>query len=243
MRRFAFGTLAVVLATALCAVAAPARAAVEVPAGTIWTMAGTPDGSRIFAGALERGLLAVDAGGTVTRVEGLGRVVGIRMGADGRTLWVGLPNDQQIAAVDAVTLTVRARYDVGVGVCPGDVAETGRFVTFGFSCFIYSDLSLPTTATGLGVLDTATGAVRTTETGVGYQPIVATSPGLPNRVFVTDYWVVDVWLEAFDVSTGTPERVAGRRLGPTNVYDLAVAPDGSEVAVSAGDVRTFTTPI
>jgi hypothetical protein len=38
--------------------------------------------------------------------------MGIRMSEDGRTVWVGLPNDRQIAAVDAATLAVTARYPV-----------------------------------------------------------------------------------------------------------------------------------
>jgi hypothetical protein len=232
------------VAATLVASALPAGAAVEVPAAAIWTMAGTPDGSRVFVGAVEAGLLVVDSSGTnVSRVAGIGRTVGIRMGEDGRTLWVGLPNDRQIAAVDATTLTVTARYNVGSDICPGDVSQTGRFVAFGFSCFIYSDEFLPPTPTGIGVLDTQTGTVRWT-VGPIYQPIVATSPGLPGRVLWTDYGVHEVSLGLLDVSSGTPQSIATRKLGMINPGDLAVSPDGREVAVTGvggGGIHTFTT--
>src|SRR5829696_5389109 len=243
-RKSAILTLPLVLATTLGSYA-PAYAGVEVPASTIWTMAATPDGGRVFVGAVEAGLLVVDRGGTtVNRVAGIGRAVGIRMGEDGRTLWVGLPNDRQLAAVDTESLTVRARYNVGSDVCPGDVAQTGRFVAFGFSCFIYSDEFLPPTPTGVGVLDTQTGAVAAAEIGAGYQPIVAASPGLPGRVFATDYMVHEVWLSMLDVSSGSPQWITGRKLGMVNPADVAVSPDGSQVAltgVGAGGIETFST--
>jgi hypothetical protein len=235
--------LSVAVAATLVASASPARAAVEVPAASIWTMAGTPDGSRIFVSAVERGLLAVDANGSVNRVPDMGRTVGIRMGEDGRTLWVTLPNDRQIAAVDTTTLSVTARYPVGADICPGDVAQTGRFVAFGFSCFIYSDEFLPPTPTGIGVLDTQTGGVQWT-LGPIYQPIVATSPGLPGRVLWTDYGVHEVNLGLLDVSSATPQNLAYRKLGMINPGDLAVSPDGTEVAVTgvgARGIETFTT--
>ena len=43
-----------------------AHAAVEVPTAQIWTMAATPDGGRVFVGAVDAGLLVVDAAGTTT---------------------------------------------------------------------------------------------------------------------------------------------------------------------------------
>lgn len=239
-------TAAVLAAATLVAPGPPAHAAVPVDAPTIWTMAGTPDGSRVFVGAVESGVLVVDAGATsARRVDGLGRAVGVRMAQDNRTLWVGLPNDRQIAAVDTTTLAVTARYDVGADICPGDVAPTGPYVAFAFDCLHYSDQTLPPTPTGVGVLDTRTGAVSLSPPEWSWhQPIIATSPGLPGRVFATDYLVHTVSLTMLDVSDGTVRWVAGRKLGMANPADLAVSPDGSQVAltgVDVGGIQTFTT--
>jgi hypothetical protein len=113
---------------------------------------------------------------------------------------------------------VIARFPVGGDICPGDVAPTGRFVAFGFTCFMYSDETLPPTPTGIGVLDTVTGAVQCS-LGPIYEPIVATSPGLPGRVLWTDYGVHEVNLGLLDVSTGTPRFLTTRKLGEINPGD------------------------
>jgi hypothetical protein len=102
---------------------------------------------------------------------------------------------------------------------------------------------LPPTPTGIGVLDTATGTVQWT-VGPIYEPIVATSPGLPGRVLWTDYGVHEVNLGLLDVSSGTPRSLATHKLGDINPGDLAVSPDGSEVAVTgvgARGIETFNT--
>ncbi|SBT41472.1 hypothetical protein [Micromonospora auratinigra] len=244
-RTFALLTALIVAATTAVP-DVPAQAAVAVDAPTIWTMAGTPDGGRVFVGAVEGGVLVVDAGATSAgKVAGIGRAVGLRMGEDGHTLWVGLPNDRQIAAVDATTLAVTARYDVGAEICPGDVAPTGPFVAFAFDCLHYSDQTLPPTPTGVGVLDTRTGAVSLSPPEWSwYEPIIATSPALPGRVFATDYLVHTVSLSMLDVSDGTVRAVTSRKLGMANPVDLAVSPDGREVAltgVDVGGIQTYAT--
>jgi len=211
----------VVVATTLLASASPAHGAVEVPAVAIWTMVGTPDGNRIFVSAVERGLIAVDADDTVTQVAGIGRSIGIRMGEDGRTLWVGLPHDRQIAAVDSVTLRVTARYPVGADICPGDVVQTGRYVVFGYSCFSYSEETLPPTPDGIGVLDTQTGTIQRDDGP--WRPIMSTSLALPGRVLWAECCMHEVNLQLLDVTGGTPRHLGARKLGMMNPADIAVA--------------------
>src|SRR6185369_8326374 len=93
-----------------------------------------------------------------------------------------------------------------------------------------------TDADGDCVLDTVTGAAQWS-LGPIYEPIVATSPGLPGRVLWTDYGVHEVNLGLLDVSTGTPRLLTTRKLGEINPGDLAVSPDGSEVAVTGVGAR------
>ncbi|HZM77590.1 MAG TPA: hypothetical protein VFC19_17875 [Candidatus Limnocylindrales bacterium] len=241
-RGTAFVVPLVVVASTLVASASPAHAAVEVPAVAIWTMVGTPDGNRIFVSAVERGLIAVDADDTVTQVPGIGRSIGIRIGEDGRTLWVGLPYDRQIAAVDSVTLAVTARYPVGADICPGDVVQTGRYVVFGYSCFSYSEETLPPTPNGIGVLDTQTGAIQRDDGP--WRPIMSTSPALPGRVLWAQCCMHEVNLQLLDVTGGTPQHLGARKLGMMNPDGIAVSPDGSQVAVTGvggRGIETFTT--
>ncbi|WP_130331264.1 YncE family protein [Micromonospora kangleipakensis] len=205
-------------------------------------MAHTPDNSRVFLAAGDDGLFVVDAGATALRhVDGIGRAMGVEMGADGRTVWVGLPRDRQIAAVDTTTLTVRARYDVGSDLCPGDVAQTGPYVafSFSFSCILYNDESTPPPS-GVGVLDTRTGVVLRAP-GDPWKAIVAASSAVPGRVFVTQYLMHEVTLDLLDLRSGSHELTHYRKLGMADPTDLAVSPDGSLVAVSGAEHATVAT--
>ena len=247
-RSVALGLVAVLTVTLAGAspaqAAEPAGTAIPLNVATVWTVAETPDNARVFLAAGDDGVFVVDAGATTARhVAGIGRAMGVRMGADGHTLWVGLPSDRQIAAVDTLSLTVRARYDVGSDLCPGDVAETGPYVAFAFTCNMYTQETLPPMPDGVGVLDTRTGAVLRAP-GDFRLPIIATSPALPGRVFATEYGMHTVNLQLLDVRSGTPQWTAIRQLGMDNPTDLAVSPDGSLVALAGSEhagVETFAT--
>jgi hypothetical protein len=230
----AFFALSAILLTA----APPAQAAdtlppstQELPVASIYQMVRSAAGDRVYiATGTDEVLVADLAGHVVARIGGLPHNHGLDVAPDG-TLWVAMPDDREIASVDPVSLTVRTRYPVPAKACPGDVAVTGRFVAFGFSCFFFTSDNSGSNDSGVGVLDTANGAVSLLDQYLT-RPIVATSPALPDRVYTVDYNSHSTALALLDVSSGTPQRVTSHYLLNESVFDLAVSPDGQTVAIA-----------
>ncbi|MFF3452377.1 YncE family protein [Streptomyces sp. NPDC002667] len=89
---------------------------------------------RVFVGDQWNGkILAGDYSGTlVDSVDGLGAVAELTLAADGKTLYAALPDSHQILALDAVTLDIKARYDVAAAEGPRHLAFAGGKVWFGY---------------------------------------------------------------------------------------------------------------
>jgi hypothetical protein len=231
-------------ATAVAASAALPGSAQELPVVPIYQVVPSPVRNRVYVATGTDDVLVADLVGRVTaRIGGLPGNHGLDVAPDG-TLWVALPDSREIVAVDPDTLAVRTRHPVPHDACPGDVAATGRFVAFGFSCFFFaSQDDNPSNSAGVGVLDTVTGQVSLIEPYLpGVRPIVATSPALPNRVYAVDYNAHSTALAVLDVSTGAPRWVTSHYLLNESVFDLAVSPDGQTVAIATyfDDVQTFS---
>ena len=238
------GAAAVAPAAGSAAVGSTPTYAQELPLSTVYQTAASPGGDRVYvATGADEVLVADRLGHVVGRVGGLPRNHGVTVGPDG-TLWVALPGAREVVAVDPTTLAVRKRYPVPNEACPGDVAVTGQFVAFGFSCFYFSPADEnPPSGAGIGVLDATSGAVSLLEPYLpGVRPIVATSPALPGRVYTVDYDAHSTALAMLDVATGRPLWITSHYLQDESVFDLAVSPDGQTVAIATyfNDVETFS---
>lgn len=238
-------TVATARATsAMAATAALPSTAQELPVVPVYQVVPSPARDRVYIATGTDDVLVADMAGRVTaRIGGLPSNHGLDVAPDG-TLWVALPDSREVVAVDPGTLAVRTRYPVPHDACPGDVAVTGRFVAFGFSCFFFTTQDdNPSNSAGIGVLDTVTGQVSLMEPYLpGIRPIVATSPALPNRVYAVDYNSHSTAIALLDVSTGAPQWVTSHYLQNESVFDLAVSPDGQTVAIATyfHDVQTFS---
>lgn len=145
-----------------------------------------------------------------------------------RTVWAAAPYRRQIIAIDPLTRTVKRRFRLPSTVCPGSVAVTGRFVVFGYTCFRWAGGAWG--ATGVGVLDTSTGALRLRD-GMS-TPMVTASPALPGRAFVMDQGSYGTSLQLLDVTGGTARALKSRYYQIAKAWDLAVSPDGSKIAIA-----------
>jgi hypothetical protein len=239
----ATSTVTAAQATTAATAALPGTAQ-ELPVVPVYQVVPSPARDRAYVATGTDDVLVADMAGRVTaRIGGLPSNHGLDVAPDG-TLWVALPDSREVVAVDPGTLAVRRRYPVPHDACPGDVAVTGRFVAFGFSCFFFTSQDVdPSNSAGIGVLDTVTGQVSLMEPFLpGVRPIVATSPALPNRVYAVDYNSHATAIALLDVSAGTPRWVTSHYLLDESVFDLAVSPDGQTVAIATyfNDVQTFS---
>jgi streptogramin lyase len=231
-------------AAALTQVTASPTYGPELPVGSVYQTVASPAGDRVYvATGTDEVIVADRAGRAVGQIGDLAYNHGVAVAPDG-TLWVALPDSREVVAVDPATLRVRTRYPVPHDSCPGDVAVTGRFVVFGFSCFFFATTDPnPSNSAGIGALDTATGQVSVIEPYLpGVRPIVATSPALPGKVYAVDYNSHSTALALLDVSTGTPQWVTSHYLLNESVFDLAVSPDGRTVAIATyfDDIESFS---
>lgn len=240
-------------AAAICAMGAallmeapptPARAA-ELPAGTVYMIASSPNVDRVYLATGGDSVLVADMNGQVIgQIPGLPFSTAVATGPDG-TVWVALPNAPAIAKVDPRSLTVLTSFPVPSAYCPGSLAVTGPFVIFGFNCPFYANNGRGGIDGGVGVLDSRTGQVSiVTPFQPSGQVIVATSPGLPGRALAIDYASSATALTLYDVSNGTPVWAKNLPMNVAAVVDMAISPDGSTVALAdkyLSVVNTYST--
>ncbi|MEV6167871.1 Ig-like domain repeat protein [Streptomyces sp. NPDC051954] len=89
---------------------------------------------RVFVADQDNGrILATDYKGTLVDLNvGFGRPSDLALSDDGLTLYAALPTTHEIVAVDAATLEVRTRYDLGAGVDPREAAFAGGRLWFSY---------------------------------------------------------------------------------------------------------------
>ncbi|MFJ8537085.1 Ig-like domain repeat protein [Streptomyces sp. NPDC093591] len=136
MRSTAVATsLAVLFSSAALTVvsAGPASAASAVVTQPVGLVA---DGAlqRVFVADQDNGrILATDYSGTLVDLNvGFGRPSDLALSDDGLTLYAVLPTTHEVVALDAATLEVRTRYDLGAGVDPREAAFAGGRLWFSY---------------------------------------------------------------------------------------------------------------
>lgn len=106
------------------------EAVVDTPVGIV------ADGAlqRVFVADRDNGrILATDYSGTLRGLNvGFGEIRDLEVSGDGATLYAALPASHEIVALDAATLQVRTRYDIGVGVDPRELAFAGGRLWFSY---------------------------------------------------------------------------------------------------------------
>jgi hypothetical protein len=220
----------------------PARAgSIELDASTVWEAVADPDLNRVWIATGDEGLLVTDRLGRELGRPVAGRVTSVALGSGGDP-WAALPNARQLVHLDPATLAVKKVFTLPRDLCPGDVAKNGTQVLIGYSCFRWNDGDDTSTEGGLAVLDVRTGSIRKLPGDTYLQPLVATSPALPDVGWVVDYTFHATRLIRVDLTTMTV--TANVYLQTAVVTDMDVSPDGRWLAVlDQRDplVRTYST--
>jgi hypothetical protein len=160
--------------------------------------------------------------GTVGNQQG---ATGLTLSADGATLYAALGDGDAMSAIDTATLTERARYPLGSGVCPNDLAPAGDKLWFSYGCGQDGRI---------GSLDLRGPApvVALDQAGAWYFPPQLASASAAQGVLVAGRRETSpTTVTSFDVSSGQAVvRASTDALGGF-LRDLEVTPDGANVLV------------
>lgn len=182
-----------------------------------------------ISGGLGSGSIAVTDfdGNAVGSVPAEPNASSMALSPDGGTLYVALPGNNAVSAVDTATLKETARYSTGAADDPSHVAYAGGRIWFGYG---------GPAAGGLGSIDTSGATpVVTLTPGTWYAaPVLAAGPGAPNTLVAADPGLSPSAVRVYDVSGATPVVTATRDDAGSNLTDLAVTPDGKDVIVASG---------
>lgn len=208
---------------------AAATATVTTPGGMV------ADGThqRVFLGDSSTGMvLATDySGALVETVSGIEGVSGLALTAGDAILYAAAPATHEIVALDPVSLDVRARYDIGEGVTPREVAFAGGRLWFSYR--ITGDDGA--FHGNLGSIDPARGdgAVQLGQVPDAVAPyynsaLLDTDASAPGLLAYTDSGDSSGAVNVLDVSGETPQAVA-KSSDRRYFGDIDLVPGASEV--------------
>lgn len=162
------------------------------------------------------------------RVDSLADVADVALSADEQTLFAAQGFDR-VTALDADSLSVAATYRAPRGACVFHVEPTGSKVVGA-----YTDCGIGSGGLLVWSASTPDGAPVVYTDGPNYEPIIDASPGAPGLVVAGDKGYSPSNTYLIDVSGATPQIVARRDRINSNLTDIAMSPDGSEVVVTNG---------
>ncbi|WNI23919.1 Ig-like domain repeat protein [Streptomyces sp. ITFR-16] len=175
-------------------------------------------------------LVADYSGAVVATLPSLPGVTGLDLSADSGTLYAAVPGADAIVTIDTAALKESARYATGEGTDPKYPALAGGKLWFGYGSAgagqIGSlDLTGPEPVVALG---------QETD-GTWYAaPTLASTPGAPDVLAAGIQGQSPVQLAVYDVGSGTADRTAATSTDGSNLSDLALSPDGTQLVVASG---------
>ncbi|MFF3938543.1 YncE family protein [Streptomyces phaeofaciens] len=234
--------LAVLFSSAALSVVAAGGAAAQ-PATMAQPVGPVADDAlqRVFVADRADGrIMATDFNGTLVDLNvGFGQVRDLALSADGTALYAAVADRHEIVALDAATLDVRARYDIGVDASPREVAFAG-----GRLWFSYRTTGADGFHGNLGVIDPAAADPASAVT-LGQLPetvapyynaaVLDTDPSTPGLLAFTDDGDSPGAANVLDVS-GTAPQVVAKSTGRGFYGDVDLVPGTSEV-LSGGTRR------
>ncbi|MER5791948.1 Ig-like domain repeat protein [Streptomyces sp. NPDC001980] len=220
----------VVLGVAAAGPASAESAVLTSPVGLV------ADGAvhRVFVADEANGrILATDYNGTLVDLNvGFGDVSALALSDDGATLYAALPSGHEIVALDAATLEVTSRYDVGAGVTPHEVAFSGGRLWFSYRTQAEDGMHGNLGSVDPAAADPATAVTlgQLPETVAPYynSGLLDADPAAPGLLSYTDSGTSPGAINLLDVSGATPQLVA-KTDGGRYANDIDLVPGTSQV--------------
>ncbi|MEU6365198.1 Ig-like domain repeat protein [Streptomyces sp. NPDC046931] len=227
--------LAVLFGSVTLSVAAAGSASAE-PAVLAQPVGLVADGAlqRVFVADQDNGrILATDYKGTLVDMNvGFGRPSDLALSDDGLTLYASLPTSHEIVALDAATLEVKTRYDLGAGTDPREVAFAGGRLWFSYRITgddgFHGNLgSIDPAATDAAAAVTL-GQLPDTVAPYYNAAALDADPSVPGLLSFADSGDSPGALNVLDVSGATPTLVA-KSEGGQYFGDIDLVPGTSQV--------------
>ncbi|WP_329274188.1 Ig-like domain repeat protein [Streptomyces sp. NBC_01451] len=197
---------------------------------------------RVFVADQDNGrVLATDYSGTLVGVNvGFDGVRDLAVSDDGATVYAVLPDSHEIVALDAAALglTVKARYDIGAGTDPRDLAFAGGRLWFSYKVTgedgaTHGNLgSVDPAIDPAGEADAVSLGLLPEEVAPYYNAaLLDTDLSTPGLLTYTDSGASEGSLNVLDVSAATP-RVVVKSSAQSYFGDVDLIPGTSEVLVN-----------
>ncbi|MEV6834585.1 Ig-like domain repeat protein [Streptomyces sp. NPDC051133] len=224
-------TLAVLFSSAvLAATPASADSSAALPVKQVGHIVVDGVHRQVFISDPSNGKIVVTdyAGDVVKQLStNLSGVDGLELSADSGTLYAAVRDLDAIAVIDTATDAETARY--AVGDKPGSVALAGGRLWFGYG---------GDTGGNIGSVDLTSDQHEVTlgqvDGGTWYSaPLLDAAPG-SNTLVAGAAGQSPAEIASYDVSSGTPAKLASTREAGDNLGDLQVTPDGKDVVVASG---------
>ncbi|MFB4267771.1 hypothetical protein [Nonomuraea sp. GTA35] len=192
-------------------------------------------GGKVFVSAENQIVVADTAGELSGAITGLSGAQGLAMRPDGTRLYAALRGSNEVVEIDTATLAITRRIGLASNPCPSYLALSGDRLWVGYGCqHMYNG--------GVLGLDLSAGVPQPVEFGpnTSYAPILAAAG---DTLVFGDPGVLPTDLLVYDVSGASPTSrgviSGGANGGLSNLLDLAITADGSEVISSFGHPYRF----
>ncbi|MFF8695370.1 YncE family protein [Streptomyces sp. NPDC015144] len=203
-----------------------------IPAASVGDVVADGVHHRVFISDPVTGkVLATDySGNVVGTIPSLPGVKGLELSADSGTLYAGVPGADAIAVIDTAALVESARYATGENTKPAYPALAGGKLWFGYGAAAEGNIG----SLDLSGVEPVVALDQDPDRTWYAAPTLASTPGAPNTLAAGIEGQSPVQLAVYDVASGTATRTAQTRTDGSNLRDLALTPDGSQVVVASG---------
>ncbi|MEU9134756.1 Ig-like domain repeat protein [Streptomyces sp. NPDC048404] len=176
-------------------------------------------------------VVATDYSGNVVGTLGsLPEANGLELSADSRTLYVAVRGSDEIAAIDTADLTESARYPTGTADAPTTLARAGGKLWFGYGTATEGNIG----SLDLSGLDPVLAVAQDSRSRWYYAPRLASNPAAPGVLAAGVPGLSPSAVATYDVSGADAPTLIAQGEAGSNLRDLEVTPDGSQVVTASG---------
>ncbi|MFJ8108813.1 hypothetical protein [Streptomyces sp. NPDC096132] len=176
-------------------------------------------------------VVATDYSGNVVGTLGsLPKAGGLELSADSQTLYVAVAGSDEIAAIDTADLTESARYSTGTADAPTTLARAGGKLWFGYGTATSGNIG----SLDLSGPDPVLAVAQDSSSRWYYAPRLASNPAAPGVLAAAVPGLSPSAVATYDVSGADAPKLIAQGQAGSNLRDLAVTPDGSQVVTASG---------